>query len=83
MLNYCGVRTDFLDYTVDRNPYKQGRFLPGTHIPIHPVERLAEERPDYVVIMPWNLRDEITAQLTYVREWGGRFVVALPKLEVF
>ena len=83
LLNHCGIRSDLMEFTVDRNPYKHGLFLPGTHIPIHPVERLAEERPDYVVIMPWNLRDEITAQLTYVREWGGRFVVALPKLEVF
>jgi SAM-dependent methyltransferase len=83
LLNHCGIRSDLMEFTVDRNPHKHGLFLPGTHIPIHPVERLAEERPDYVVIMPWNLRDEITAQLGYVREWGGRFVVSLPKLEVF
>jgi hypothetical protein len=83
LLNHCGIRSDLMEFTVDRNPHKHGMFLPGTHIPIHPVERLAEERPDYVVIMPWNLRDEITEQLTYVRDWGGRFVVSLPKLEVF
>jgi C-methyltransferase C-terminal domain/Putative zinc binding domain/Methyltransferase domain len=83
LLNHCGIRSDLMEFTVDRNPHKHGMFLPGTHIPIHPVERLAEERPDYVVIMPWNLRDEITAQLSYVRDWGGRFVVSLPKLEVF
>jgi SAM-dependent methyltransferase len=83
LLNHCGIRSDLMEFTVDRNPHKHGLFLPGTHIPIHSVERLAEERPDYVVIMPWNLRDEITAQLTYVRDWGGRFVVSLPKLEVF
>jgi C-methyltransferase C-terminal domain/Putative zinc binding domain/Methyltransferase domain len=83
LLNHCGIRSDLMEFTVDRNPHKHGLFLPGTHIPIHPVERLAEERPDYVVIMPWNLRDEITAQLTYVKDWGGRFVVSLPKLEVF
>jgi hypothetical protein len=83
LLNHCGIRSDLMEFTVDRNPHKQGMFLPGTHIPIHPVERLAEEQPDYVVIMPWNLRDEITAQLSYVRDWGGRFVVSLPKLEVF
>ena len=83
LLNHCGIRSDLMEFTVDRNPHKHGLFLPGTHIPIHPVERLAEERADYVVIMPWNLRDEITAQLTYVRDWGGRFVVSLPKLEVF
>jgi hypothetical protein len=83
LLNHCGIRSDLMEFTVDRNPHKHGMFLPGTHIPIYPVDRLAEERPDYVVIMPWNLRDEITAQLSYVRDWGGRFVVSLPKLEVF
>jgi SAM-dependent methyltransferase len=83
LLNHVGVRSDLLAFTVDRNPVKLGKFLPGTHIPIHPVERLAEERPDYVLILPWNLRDEIAAQLTYIREWGGRLVVPLPSLEVF
>jgi hypothetical protein len=83
LLNHCGIRSDLMEFTVDRNPHKHGMFLPGTHIPIYPVERLADERPDYIVIMPWNLRDEITAQLSYVRDWGGRFVVSLPKLEVF
>jgi hypothetical protein len=83
LLNHCGIRSDLMEFTVDRNPHKHGLFLPGTHIPIYPVERLAQERPDYVVIMPWNLRDEITAQLGYVRDWGGRFVVSLPKLEIF
>ena len=82
LLNYCGIRTDFLDYTVDRNPYKQGRFLPGTHIPIFAPERLAETRPDFILIMPWNLRDEIVAQLAYARDWGARFVIAIPALEV-
>jgi len=82
LLNYCGIRTDFLDYTVDRNPYKQGRFLPGTHIPIFDPDRLAETRPDFILIMPWNLRDEIVAQLAYARDWGARFVVAIPALEV-
>ena len=71
LLNYCGIRTDFLDYTVDRNPYKQGRFLPGTHIPIFPPEKIAETRPDYVLILPWNLKDEIVEQLAYIRDWGG------------
>ena len=75
--------SDLMEFTVDRNPHKHGMFLPGTHIPIHPVERLAQERPDYVVIMPWNLRAEITEQLGYVRDWGGQFVVSLPRLEVF
>lgn len=83
LLNYCGIRTDLIEFTVDRNPYKHGMFLPGSHIPIYPVDRLAQERPDYVVIMPWNLRAEITDQLDYVRGWGGQFVVSLPRLEVF
>jgi len=83
LLNHCGIRSDLMEFTVDRNPHKHGLFLPGTHIPIYPVERLAQERPEYVVIMPWNLRDEITAQLGYIRDWGGRFVVSLPKLEIF
>jgi SAM-dependent methyltransferase len=82
LLNYCGVRTDFLDFTVDRNTYKQGKFLPGTHIPIHHPDHLREARPDYVLILPWNLRDEIVAQLGYVREWGGRFVVPIPEARV-
>jgi SAM-dependent methyltransferase len=82
LLNYCGIRTDFLDYTVDRNPYKHGRFLPGTHIPIFPPERIAETRPDYVLILPWNLRDEITRQLAYVRSWGARLVIPIPELAV-
>jgi SAM-dependent methyltransferase len=79
LLNYCGIRTDFVDFTVDRSPYKQGKFLPGTHIPIHHPDRLREARPDYVLILPWNLRDEIIDQLGYVREWGGRFVVPIPE----
>jgi hypothetical protein len=82
LLNYCGIRTDFVEYTVDRNPYKHGRFLPGTHIPIHAPDRLAQTRPDYILILPWNLKSEITAQLQYTREWGARFIVAVPELEV-
>jgi 2-polyprenyl-3-methyl-5-hydroxy-6-metoxy-1,4-benzoquinol methylase len=82
LLNHCGIRSDLLQYTVDRSPVKQGRFLPGTHIPIHAPERLAETRPDYVLVLPWNLRDEISAQLTYVRSWGGRLVFPIPALEV-
>lgn len=82
LLNYCGIRTDFLDYLVDRNPYKHGRFTPGTHIPIHPVERIDETRPDYLLILPWNLKDEIMAQLAHVRDWGGRFIVAVPEPQV-
>jgi hypothetical protein len=81
LLNHCGIRSDLLEYTVDRSPVKQGQFLPGTHIPIHPPERLAQTRPDYILILPWNLREEISAQLSYVREWGGRLVVPIPALE--
>ncbi|MBD0370380.1 MAG: methyltransferase domain-containing protein [Pyrinomonadaceae bacterium] len=82
LLNYCGIRTDFLDYTVDASPYKQGRFLPGTRIPIHHPDKLKETRPDYVLILPWNLREEIMAQSSYVREWGARFVLPIPRVEV-
>jgi SAM-dependent methyltransferase len=83
LLNYCGIRTDFLDYTVDRNPYKHGRYTPGTHIPIFAPERLAETRPDYILILPWNLKDEIIQQLAYTREWGARFVVPIPEVTVY
>jgi hypothetical protein len=82
LLNYCGVRTDFLDYTVDRSPHKQGRYLPGVRIPIHGPDRLRETRPDYVLILPWNLKDEIVEQMADVRSWGGRFVVAIPEVRV-
>ena len=82
LLNYCGIRTDFVDYTVDRNPYKHGRFTPGTHIPIYPPERIVETRPDYIWILPWNLTDEIVTQLAYARDWGARFVIAMPELTV-
>ncbi len=83
LLNYCGIRSDLLAYTVDRNPYKHGRFTPGTHIPIFPPEKIAETKPDYVLIMPWNLRKEIAGSLRHVAEWGGRLVVAIPRTEVF
>ncbi|MFL6196446.1 MAG: methyltransferase domain-containing protein [Thermoanaerobaculia bacterium] len=82
LLNYCGVRTDFLDYTVDRSPHKQGRYLPGVRVPIHGPDRLRETRPDYVLILPWNLKDEIVGQMADVRSWGGRFVVAIPEVQV-
>lgn len=78
LLNYCGIRTDLLDYTVDRNPHRQGWFTPGTHIPIYAPEKIAETRPDYIVVLPWNLIDEISAQLAYVAEWGGKLVVPIP-----
>ena len=82
LLNYCGIRTDFIDYTVDRNPYKHGKFLPGTHIPIYPPEKLEQTKPDFVVILPWNLRDEIVEQLSFVRKWGGQFVVPIPETSI-
>ncbi|EWM13343.1 class I SAM-dependent methyltransferase [Kutzneria sp. 744] len=82
LLNHCGIRPDLLAYTVDRNPYKHGRFTPGTRIPILPPERIAEDRPDYVLVLPWNLRDELVEQLAYVREWGGSLVFPIPELEV-
>lgn len=82
LLNHCGIRSDLLAWTVDRNPYKQGRFLPGTHIPIYEPERIARTQPDCVLVLPWNLRTEISAQLSYVRDWGGRLVFPIPELEV-
>jgi 2-polyprenyl-3-methyl-5-hydroxy-6-metoxy-1,4-benzoquinol methylase len=82
LLNYCGIRTDFLDYTVDRNPYKHFKFLPGSHIPIFPPERIRETQPDWVLILPWNLKDEVVAQLSYVRDWGGKLVVPIPSVEI-
>jgi hypothetical protein len=83
LLNHCGIRSDLLAFTVDRNPFKHGKYLPGTHIPIHQVSHLAEAKPDYVLILPWNLRTEISEQLQYARDWGAQFVVPLPRLEVF
>ena len=82
LLNYCGVRPDLLAYTVDRNPYKHGRFTPGTRIPVLAPEAIAADRPDFVLVLPWNLRQELTEQLSYVREWGGRLVFPIPTLEV-
>ncbi len=82
LLNHCGIRTDLLQYTVDRSPVKQGKFLPGSRIPIYAPERLAETRPDYVLVLPWNLREEISAQLDYIRSWGGRLVFPIPVLDI-
>ncbi len=83
LLNYCGIRTDFIDYTVDRNPYKQGKFLPGTHIPIFAPEKIGETQPDYVLILPWNFKDEIMDQMSGIRDWGGRFVVPIPEVKIY
>jgi SAM-dependent methyltransferase len=82
LLNYCGVRSDFIDYTVDRSPHKQGYFLPGTHIPIHHPDRMKTTRPDYLLILPWNLKNEIMEQMRYIREWGGQFLVPIPEVKV-
>lgn len=82
LLNYCGIRTDFLDYTVDRNPYKQNKYLPGTHIPIRHPDKVKQDKPDFVLILPWNIKDEIMKQMDYIREWGGRFVIPIPEVEV-
>lgn len=82
LLNYCGIYTDMLDYTVDRNTYKQGKFTPGTRIPILAPSAIRETKPDLVLVLPWNLKDEILSQMAYVREWGGRFVIPIPEVEV-
>jgi hypothetical protein len=82
LLNYCGIRTDFLEYTVDRNPYKHGKFTPGTHIPIHPPEKILATKPDYVLILPWNFKDEILRQMAAIRAWGGKFIVPIPDVHV-
>ena len=82
LLNYAGIGTDFLDFTVDRNPYKQGKFLPGTHIPIYAPERLDEAKPDYILILPWNFKDEIMKQLAPAREWGARFIIPIPEATI-
>ena len=83
LLNYCGIRTDFLDYTVDRNPFKQGKFTPGTHIPIFSPDKIRETRPDYLFILPWNFKDEIIGQMSCIREWGGKFIVPIPEVKVY
>jgi len=83
LLNYCGIRSDFIDYTVDRSPHKQNHYLPGTHIPIYHPDRIKDTRPDYVLILPWNLKNEIMQLMQHIRQWGGRFVVPIPKVEVY
>ena len=83
LLNYCGIRTDFIDYTVDRNPHKQNNFLPGVHIPIFHPDKIKETKPDYVLILPWNLKAEISEQMKFIKKWGGKFVVPIPTIQVF
>jgi hypothetical protein len=83
LLNYCGIRSDFIDYTVDRSPHKQQHFLPGTHIPIHGPEKIRDTKPDFLLILPWNLREEVMDQMKHIREWGGQFVVPIPTVQIF
>ncbi|MCZ6801764.1 MAG: class I SAM-dependent methyltransferase, partial [Nitrospirae bacterium] len=82
LLNYCGIRTDFIDFTVDRSPHKHGQFLPGTHIPIYHPDIIKERKPDYLVILAWNLREEIMEQMSFIRDWGGKFVIPIPEVQV-
>lgn len=82
LLNYCGIRRDFIDYTVDLSPHKQGKFLPGTHIPVYSPEKIRDTRPDYVLVLPWNIKDEIMAQMSYIRDWGGQFILPIPEVRV-
>ena len=83
LLNYCGIRTDFLDYTVDRSPHKQNKYLPGTHIPIKHPDKIKEDKPDYVLILPWNIKNEIMEQMSYIREWSGKFVIPIPEVRIY
>jgi hypothetical protein len=83
LLNYCGIRTDFLEYTVDRNPYKHGKFLPGTHVPIFHPDMILETKPNYVLILPWNLTGEIIKQMAVIRNWDGKFVVPIPDVKIY
>jgi hypothetical protein len=82
LLNYCGIRTDFIEFTVDRNPYKHGRFLPGTHIPCFAPDKIDAEKPDYIFILPWNLKDEIMKQLAHARSWGAQFIIPIPEPQI-
>ena len=83
LLNYCGIRTDFIEYTVDRSPHKQNLFLPGTHVPIYHPDKITETKPDYVLILPWNIKDEVMQQMDGIREWGGKFIVPIPQVKVY
>ena len=83
LLNYCGIRGDLVEFVADLNPHKQGRLLPGSRIPVMPPDRIAERKPDYVLVLPWNLREEISEQLALIRAWDGKFVTAIPSLRVF
>ena len=82
LLNYCGIKSDLVEYVADANPHKQNKFLPGSHIPVVSETYLKEQKPDYVIIFPWNIKEEIQAQLSYIKEWGGRFVIAIPSFHI-
>ena len=82
LLNYCGIKQDLIEFVVDISPYKQGKFLPGSHIPIVDEKEIKKIKPDYIVILPWNIKDEIIEQLDYVKEWGCRFVIPIPKMRI-
>jgi hypothetical protein len=82
LLNYCEIGNDFIDYVVDQNPYKQGLFLPGTHIPIKEPDEIKKTKPDYLLIIPWNLKNEIMEQMKYIQEWGGKFVIPIPEVKI-
>jgi hypothetical protein len=82
LLNYCGIRADFLEYTVDANPGKQNLFLPGTHIPIRHPDQIRIDKPDYILILPWNIKEEIMDQLSFVHDWGGKFIIPIPEVRV-
>ena len=83
LLNFCGIGKEYIDFVVDASPYKHGLYLPGTHIPILSIDSIIESKPDYVIILPWNLRDEIVDQISYIRNWGGKFVILIPTVNVF
>lgn len=83
LLNYCGIRSDFIDYIVDRSPYKQGLYMPGVRLPIESPEKVKETKPDYLLILPWNLKDEVVQQMAFIREWGGKFIVPIPEVQVY
>ena len=82
LLNYCGIKRDLIQFVVDASPHKQGKFLPGSHLPVVKEERIKELRPDYVIILPWNIKDEIVKQLKYIRDWGGRFVIPISEVTI-
>jgi len=83
LLNYCGIQKDFIDFTVDRSPHKQGLYLPGTHILIYHPDKIGETKPDYLLILPWNLKEEIMEQMSYIRDWNGKFLVLIPEVKVY